>query len=204
MRIKDLYKRNTICVSDGCVRKTVHMPLAALSRRFSTHEAQTLQALEALGFQGAPRLIRHDGDTLVMTRVPGQRLDRQYVGDRELFAALARRVEALHVLGFAHGNLSRDNVLVDEGKGLHLIDFETSCSARHLAFPVMRRWDYLRLYRLSQRVFGLSGDDVRAIFGRRHAWLISVARPVYALSFLVRRAKRGLRRVIGDDTRRRH
>ncbi len=193
MRIKDLYKHNAVVVLDEGVRKTVRMPLAVLSRLCSRHEARALQALEALGFAHAPRLLCQQDNVLLMTRIAGSGLDRRHVGDVDLFASLVSCIERLHALGFAHGNLTRDNVLSDDHREIYLIDFETHCGAGNPLFPLMKLWDYARLYRISQRVFRLRDDQVRAVFPRQRGWLVPVVGPVYALCFVIRRSKRRLR-----------
>lgn len=194
MRLKDLYKRNAVVVAGDSVAKTVHMPFASLGRLFSRHEAEALRRLEALGFEHAPKLLYHHGNQLMMSRIDGTRLERGRIADpRTLFGAIVVCVAELHALGFAHGNLSRDNVLVDEHGTVFLIDFETHCSASNPLFSSMTLWDYVRLYRLSQRIFGLDADEVRRIFSPHRAWLVTVARPVYEVSFALRRLKRRLR-----------
>jgi predicted Ser/Thr protein kinase len=91
-------------------------------------EEKALRALE--GIDGVPLFVaRPDADALVMTQVPGT--SAFDLGEVPLSEATVRRLESLvielHRRGVTHGDLHRDNILVD-GERVYLVDWATSCA----------------------------------------------------------------------------
>jgi serine/threonine-protein kinase RIO1 len=190
MRPKDLYKRNTIVLSDDSVIKTVRMPFAFLSNRCCQHEANALRRLEDLGFAHAPRLLDHRDNVLTMTRVAGSTLGPKQTGNKEVFLSIVACVNKLHSFGFAHGNITRKNILLTDRGEIHLIDFETNCSRSSPFFHIMKAWDCVRLYQLSSRVFRLDSAEVQGAFPQYARTAIRVVRPFYKLERLAKTLKR--------------
>jgi hypothetical protein len=96
----------------------------ALLRR----EWRALQALQTI--DGVPAgLCRPDSDSIVMEWRPGR--DAMDFEDGEISPqTLEKIVEVLaqaHRCGVTHGDLHRDNILIDEEEGVTIIDWATAC-----------------------------------------------------------------------------
>ncbi len=194
MRPKNLYKRNSIVISDDQVVKTVWMPFAWLANRCSQHEANALRKLDDFGFANAPKLLRQHDNVIAMTRIHGSGVGPRHEGDKALFLSIVRCTGALHAAGFAHGNITRKNILVNAAGEVFLIDFETCCSKSSLAFRFFRLWDYVRLYRLSFQIFHLDKHEIRQAFPGDALVAVRLVRPFYQLAHLAKKLKR---RVLG-------
>jgi hypothetical protein len=203
MRPKDLYKRNSIVLSDDSVVKTVRMPLAFLSNRCSHHEANALRKLENLGFPHAPKLLEHRDNVITMTRVTGSVLGPKQRGNKDTFLSILACVGKLHSCGFAHGNLTRANILVSDKGDVHLIDFETNCNKSNPLFPIMKVWDYVRLYKLSHRTFQLDSDDIQGAFPPYARTAIRLVQPFYMLGRLATTLKRRAQGIVRAQARHR-
>lgn len=197
MILKDIYKKNSIVISEEGVVKSVRMPFSFLGNLCSQHEANALLKLGVLGFAHAPKLLCHHDNVLSMTRIEGSALSEQHRGNKELFLSVLRCVSQLHSLGFAHGNITRKNVLVSDRGEVYLIDFETSCRKGNPAFCVLKLWDYVRLYRLALRVFHLKKDETRRLFPGSAIAAIHLTRPLYKLRRIAKHVQRGARRIVG-------
>lgn len=196
MQVKTLLKRNTVCVDDnaGVVVKTVKTPIQALTRAWCAHEAGCLATLEELGFVSAPRLISATLDSFTMEKIEGSSLGSRSIGEG-VFLRLMDVIDQLHGLGFAHGNLRPNNILLRGGCEPMLIDFETCCRRSSPLFLPTRFGDHVRLYLIWQsRVPHSDPKRVKARFpGFLHPimWVIG---PISRFSNAVAAAKRKLKR----------
>jgi hypothetical protein len=166
VQVKKLLKRNTVCVDDGArvVVKAVKTPFKSLTKAWCAHEAGCLRTLAELGFASAPKLISSTADSFTMEQIEGRSLTSADI-DEGIFLRLMDVVDLLHGLGFAHGNLRPNNVLLRGGTEPFLIDFETCCRRPNLFFLPMRFGDYVRLYLIWQsRVPEFDPKQVRARF----------------------------------------
>ena len=151
MQVKKLLKRNTVCIDDRArvVVKAVKTPFKSLTQAWCAHEAGCLQALAELGFANAPRLISSTLDSFTMEQIEGPSLTSANI-DEDIFLRLMDVIDQLHGLGFAHGNLRPNNILLRGGTEPFLIDFETCCRRPNLFFLPTRLGDHVRLYLIWQ------------------------------------------------------
>lgn len=199
MQVKQLLKRNTVCVDDGArvVVKAIKTPFKSLTQAWCAHEAGCLQALAKLGFSNAPRLISSTLDSFTMEQIEGRSLSSSII-DEGTFLRLMDVIDQLHGLGFAHGNLRPNNVLLRNGTEPVLIDFETCCRRPNLFFRPTRLGDHVRLYLIWQsRVPQSDPERVRARFPGflpPIMWLIGpLSRFSEAVAVAKRRLKKSLR-----------
>src|SRR4030095_15398093 len=129
MQIKKLLKRNHTTVDDRKkeVVKVVVTPFRWLTRLCCRHEAQCLAKLAELGFSNAPKLISSTANSFTMEKVEGTYLRGCQPIDEQVFLRIMEVVRELHELGFAHGNLRSNNIIIRQDKEPILIDFATCC-----------------------------------------------------------------------------
>ena len=205
MQVKQLLKRNTVCVDDvaGVVVKAVRTPVKALTRAWCAHEAGCLLALAELGFANAPKLITSTLDSFTMEKIEGRSLTRGSI-DESLFLRLMDVIDQLHGLGFAHGNLRPNNILLKGGCEPILIDFETCCRRPNLLFPLTRFGDQVRLYLIWQSLVPLSDPiRVQARFPGFLPPIMWVIGPISRFSDAVAVAKRRLKRSLRSSVEQR-
>ena len=196
MQVKKLLKRNTVCVDDRArvVVKAVKTPFKSLTQAWCAHEAGCLQALAELGFANAPKLISSTLDSFTMEQIDGRSLTSANI-DEGIFLRLMDVIDQLHGLGFAHGNLRPNNVLLRDGTEPFLIDFETCCRRPSLLFLPTRLGDQVRLYLIWQsRVMQSDPERVRARFPAFLPPIMWVIGPLSRFSEAVAAAKRRLKR----------
>ena len=205
MQVKKLLKRNTVCVDDvaGVVVKAVRTPVKALTRAWCAHEAGCLLALAELGFANAPQLITSTLDSFTMEKIEGRSLNRGSI-DESLFLRLMDVIDQLHGLGFAHGNLRPNNILLKGGCEPILIDFETCCRRPSLLFPLTRLGDQVRLYLIWQSLVPLSDPiRVKARFPAFLPPIMWVIGPISRFSDAVAVRKRKLKRALRSSAEQR-
>lgn len=196
MQVKKLLKRNTVCVDDGArvVVKAVSTPFKSLTQAWCAHEAGCLQALAELGFANAPKLISSTVDSFTMERIDGRSLTSATI-DEDVFLRLMDVIDQLHGLGFAHGNLRPNNILLHGGTEPFLIDFETCCRRPNLFFLPTRLGDHVRLYLIWQsHVRQPDPKRLRARFPGFLPPIMWVIGPISRFSEAVAVAKRKLKR----------
>ena len=195
MQAKNLLKKNTITVVDGRqeVIKAVGTPFKSLTRIWCRHEAECLSQLEELGFTSAPKLISSTVDSFTMEKIEGTSLHGRMPIDETLFIRLMDVIGELHDLGFAHGNLRPNNIIIRAGNAPALIDFESCCRIPNPLFLLARFSDLAWLHWLWQsRVVQSNPELVRTKFPRYVLLAMSVITPI------------GKLRVMAMDARKRH
>ncbi len=108
-----------------------------VSWRSLAREVRALKGLQ--GIDGVPRFgCKIDKDAFVMERLAAKRLPhrREYIPSAQTFKALENLIEEMHAAGWAHGDLRRKNILVDDKGSPYLIDFATAINAK--AGPISR------------------------------------------------------------------
>lgn len=196
MQVKKLLKRNTVCVDDGArvVVKAVRTPFKSLTQAWCAHEAGCLRALAELGFANAPKLISSSSDSFTMEQIEGRSLTNVTI-DEDVFLRLMDVIDQLHGLGFAHGNLRPNNVLIRGGTEPFLIDFETCCRRPNRLFLPTRLGDHVRLYLIWQsRVRQVDPKRLRPRFPGFLPPIMWVVAPLSRFSEAVAAAKRKLKR----------
>jgi len=196
MQLKKLLKRNSVTVVDGnkAVIKTVATPFDRLTRRWCRHEAECLLNLAERGFEGAPKLLGSSSNSITMEKVDGTSLKRRRPLDEALFVRVLDVVRELHRLGYAHGNLRLDNIVISDSRGPVLIDFETCCSRRHPLFFLAQFNDYARLHLLWQsRVAQADPDLARKSFPRHVTLAMLAITPLSRFARGLRSVKKRLR-----------
>ena len=196
MQVKTLLKRNTVRVDDGArvVVKAVKTPFKSLTQAWCAHEAGCLQALAELGFANAPRLISSTFDSFTMEQIEGRSLASATI-DEDVFLRLMDVIDQLHGLGFAHGNLRPNNILLRGGTEPFLIDFETCCRRPNWFFLPTRLGDHIRLYLIWQsHVRQPDPKRLRARFPGFLPPIMWVIGPLSRFSEAVAAAKRRLKR----------
>lgn len=119
-----------------------------VNRRIIKREIRALIGLQPL--EGVPRYGGAVGrDAYLMKRLNADRLPHKRDGIPSccLFDRIDQLVADMHNLGWAHGDLRRTNILMDEDERPYLIDFATAWNAPEGAWP-LRKW----LFRRWQRV----------------------------------------------------
>lgn len=121
-----------------------------IARNFLKREWKALRALEDV--EGVPRaLARPDADAIVIEHAPGAQMETMTTSGvpREAVVRLIKLVEQLHARGVTHGDLHKQNVLVDEQGNVTLIDWATAHVFRspHGA----RRWLFEEFCALDRR-----------------------------------------------------
>ncbi|MCU0965709.1 MAG: hypothetical protein MUF08_11815 [Burkholderiaceae bacterium] len=205
MQVKTLLKHNTVCVDDeaGVVVKTVRTPFKSLTQAWCAHEAGCLQALAELGFANAPRLISSTCDSFTMEQIEGRSLASATI-DEDVFLRLMDVIDQFHGLGFAHGNLRPNNILLRGGTEPFLIDFETCCRRPNWFFLPTRLGDQVRLYLIWQsRVPQSDPKRVRARFPGFLPPIMWVIGPLSRFSEAVASAKRRLKRSLRSSVEQR-
>jgi len=120
-----------------------------------------------MGFANTPKLINLNGSSFTMEMIDGPSLRGHQPVDEELFLRVREVVHQLHALGFAHGNLRPNNILVTDTGEPFLIDFETCCLRSNPLFSLARFSDHVRLYSLWQsRVVKSDQGRARTTFPR--------------------------------------
>ncbi len=127
------------------VIKVVGTPFLPLSRIWCRHEADCLLKLTKLGFTNAPKLIRSTDISLTMEKIEGPSLRGRQPVDEQVFLQVLDVVRHLHTLGFAHGNLRANNILITDSNKVFLIDFETCCRRPNPLFFLAKFTDHVRL-----------------------------------------------------------
>jgi hypothetical protein len=120
--------RRLVC-KDGSL--ALERPLVGRFRRWAlANEARALAGMS--GIAGVPRLLAHWRGGLVMEFVPGRMLTEHRRGSvpESVFDELDRIVGAIHAAHFAIGDLHRRNILVDDERHVHLVDFELAQDSR--------------------------------------------------------------------------
>ena len=198
MQIKKLLKRNSVTVVDGKkeVIKVVKTPLGSLTRIWCRHEALCLLKCAELGFVNAPKLIAMTGNSFTMEKIEGISLEsRQFITER-LFLRLMDVVREFHGLGFAHGNLRPNNILIIGTGEPVLIDFETCCQKHNPLFFLARFSDYVRLHLLWQsRVVQSNPELVRMKFPGYLSPVMVVITPISRFLHALKSAKKRLGRL---------
>lgn len=197
MQLKKLLKRNTVSVVVGnkAVTKLVATPFDRLTRRWCRHEAECLRTLAERGFEGAPKLLGSSSNSITMEKIEGTSLKRRRSLDEALFVRVLDVVRELHRLGYAHGNLRLDNIVIPDNRGPVLIDFETCCARRNPLFFLAQFNDYVRLYLLWQsRVVQADPDLARKSFPRHVTAAMFVITPLSRFARGLRSVKKRLRK----------
>jgi serine/threonine protein kinase len=130
-----------------------------------------------------------------MEKIEGMSLgDRESI-DEQLFIRLMDVVREFHGLGFAHGNLRPNNVLIKDGGEPVLIDFETCCQIHNPLFFLARFSDHVRLHLLWQsRVVQSNPELVRRKFPGYLSLAMFAITPVSRFIDVLMSAKKRLRR----------
>ena len=197
MQLKNLLKRNSIAVADGGkeVTKVIGTPFGPLTRLWCRHEAGCLSKLAELGFANAPKLISSTADSFTMEKIEGKSLERLEWVDEGLFLRVMDMVRELHDLGFAHGNLRPNNILIRDGSEPVLIDFETCCEKPNPLFFLARFSDHVRLHLLwRSRVVQSDPERVRTRFPGYVSLAMLVITPISRLSAILKSAKKRVRK----------
>jgi serine/threonine protein kinase len=104
-------------------------------------------------------------------------------------------VRELHGLGFAHGNLRPNNILIRDGGEPVLIDFETCCETPNPLFFLARFSDHARLHLIwKSRVVQSDPELVGTRFPGYVSLAMFVITPISRLSGVLRSAKKGVRK----------
>jgi serine/threonine protein kinase len=167
VQVKNLLKKNAVTVDDRNheVTKVIGTPFGLFSGMLCRHEAASLLKLAELGFKSAPKLISLSGSSFTMAMIAGESLGDRLFIDEPLFVRVLDVVHQLHDLGFAHGNLRPNNILITDKSEPVLIDFETCCQRLNPLFFLARFSDLVRLRLLCQlRVVPFNKDRMRAMF----------------------------------------
>lgn len=181
MQVKNLLKKNSVSVDDGKeeVTKVVGTLFGLLTIIWCRHEAECLLKLAELGFESAPKLISLSGNSFTMEKIQGKSLHRRQVIDELLILRVVDVVRQLHALGFAHGNLRPNNILITDRNQPVLIDFETCCKKRNPLFYLARFSDQVRLCLLWQsRVVQPNQNQIGIAFPRYVTLVILIMTPV--------------------------
>ena len=197
MQLKNLLKKNSVTLIDGKkeVIKVVETPFRSLTRIWCTHEAECLLKLAELGFANAPKLICSTVDSFTMEKIDGTSLDSREFIDEQLFLRLMDVVRELHGLGFAHGNLRPNNILIKDGSDPVLIDFETCCQKHNPLFFLAKFSDHVRLHLLWQsRVVQSNPELVSTKFPGYVSRAMDVITPISRFIGVLKFAKKWLRR----------
>ena len=197
MQIKNLLKKSSITVVDGKkeVIKVVGTPFRPLTRICCRHEAECLLKLAELGFTNAPKLISSTVNSFTMEKIEGTSLRGREFIDEQIFFRLMDVVRELHALGFAHGNLRPNNILIRDRNEPVLIDFETCCQIHNPLFFLVKFSDRVRLHLLWQsRVVQSNQDLVRTIFPRHVALAMFIITPLSSFYGFFKSVKKRLRR----------
>jgi len=133
---------------DKEVLKVVGTPFGPLTRIWCRHEAECLSTLADLGFTHAPGLIDSSARSFTMEMIDGPSLRGEQPVEEQLFLRVLDVVHQLHALGFAHGNLRPNNILITDSGEPFLIDFETCCKKHNPLFFLAKFSDHVRLYSL--------------------------------------------------------
>lgn len=196
MQLKNLLKRNSVTLVDGRMEvvKVIGTPFGPLTRRWCRHESGCLARLAELGFAHAPRLISATGNSFTMEKIEGRSLDGPEPVQEQLFLRVMDMVRELHDLGFAHGNLRPNNILIRDGGEPALIDFETCCEASNPLYFLARFSDYARLHLLwRSRVVPSDTELVRRRFPGYVSMAMLVITPMSRLGRMLKSAKKRVR-----------
>jgi len=206
MQIKNLLKKNSIALTDGKneVIKVVGTPFKLLTGIWCRHEAECLLRLAELGFANAPKLISSTSNSFTMEKIEGTSLgDRQFL-DEDLFLRIMNVVRELHVLGFAHGNLRPNNIIITDRGEPVLIDFETCCQIRNPLFFLVKFSDYVSLHLLwKSRVVQINQDIGRIVFPGYVTLAMFIITPFNRFSGFFKTIKKKLRRSLSVSTEQR-
>ena len=164
--------------------------LAWLARGLLRQEAKALAALTDV--DGIPRLIRHDGRTLMRSFLPGVAMHAGRPQDASYFRDAARLLRRIHAAGVAHNDLAKEaNILLSDDGSPAFIDFQLACysARRGRLFRIAAREDirhllkHKRTYRpdlLTTRELAI----LKSPSSLSRAWM-SVVKPIYL--FVTRR-----------------
>jgi serine/threonine protein kinase len=179
---------------DREVLKVVGTPFGPLTRTWCRHEAECLSKLADLGFAHAPGLISLNGNSFTMEMIDGPSLRGHQPVDEELFLRVLDVVHHLHDLGFAHGNLRPNNILITDEKEPFLIDFETCCQKHNPLFFLAQFSDHVRLYSLWQsRVVKSALGRERTTFPRSVTLAMFFLTPLNRIAGVFKSIKKRLR-----------
>jgi serine/threonine protein kinase len=151
--------------------------------------------LTQLGFANAPKLISLTGNSFTMEMIEGTSLRGREPVDEQLFLRVLGVVRQLHTLGFAHGNLRPNNILITEKGEPFLIDFETCCLRSNLLFHLAKFTDYVRLRSLWQsRVVKSDQGRMKTTFPRHVTVVMFFLTPLNKVVGAFKSLKKRLRR----------
>jgi predicted Ser/Thr protein kinase len=164
--------------------------LAWLARGLLQREADALAALP--GIDGIPRLIRHDGKTLMRSFMPGVAMHVGRPRDASYFRDAARLLRRIHVAGVAHNDLAKEaNIILSEDGSPAFIDFQLAgyFARRGRLFRIAAREDirHLLKHKRTYRPDLLTARELAILnspSSLSRAWM-SLVKPVYL--FVTRR-----------------
>jgi RIO-like serine/threonine protein kinase len=120
--------------------------LAWLARSLLRREARALAALTDI--DGIPQLMRHDGQTLLRSFLPGVAMHVGCPQNASYFREAARLLRRIHVAGVAHNDLAKEaNILLSEDGSPAFVDFQLACCSarRGRLFRIAAREDIRHL-----------------------------------------------------------
>jgi serine/threonine protein kinase len=200
MQAKNLLKKNTITLVDGKkeIIKAVETPFGLLTGIWCRHEVECLSKLAELGFASAPKLVSSSGNSFTMEKIDGISLNgRQFLEER-LFRRILEVVRQLHALGFAHGNLRSNNILITDGGEPVLIDFETCCKRGNPLFFLVKFNDHVKLHLLWQSRIRQSDRERMGTISPRYVTLaMFVVTPLSRFTGVLKSTKKRLRNAAG-------
>jgi serine/threonine protein kinase len=177
------------------VVKVVGTPFLPLSRIWCRHEADCLLKLAELGFTHAPKLIRSTDLSLTMEKIEGPSLRGRQPVDEQVFLQVLDVVRHLHTLGFAHGNLRANNILITDSNKVVLIDFETCCRRPNPLFFLAKFTDHVRLRSLwRSRVVKTDEGRMQTTFPKHVTLTMLLATPLTRTVGAVKSLRRRLKR----------
>lgn len=173
----------------------VGTPFAPLTRIWCRHEAGCLLRLAELGFANAPKLISSTGNSFTMEMIEGTSLRGHQPVEEQLFLRILDVVRQLHSLGFAHGNLRPNNILVTDTSEVFLIDFEACCLRPNPLFFLANFSDQVRLHLLwKSRVAQSNQNRMRKIFPRYVTIAMFFITPLNRIAGVFKSIKKRLKR----------
>jgi len=177
------------------VIKVIGTPFLPLSRIWCRHEADCLLKLAELGFTNAPKLIRSTDISLTMEKIEGPSLRGRQPVDERVFLQVLDVVRHLHTLGFAHGNLRANNILITDSNKVFLIDFETCCRRPNPLFFLAKFTDHVRLRSLwRSRVVKTDEGRKKTTFPKHVTLTMFLATPLTRTVGAVKSLRRRLKR----------
>lgn len=127
--------------------------LTWVARHLLIREAKALAALPNI--DGIPQLIRHDGDTLLRSFVPGEPMHVGRPRTASYFQEALRLLRRIHSAGVVHNDLAKEaNILLSKSGSPVFIDFQLAC------FSAQRG----RLFRIAAR------EDIRHLLKHKRTY----------------------------------